>query len=79
MIITFGLEHGYGHCDMLCYNTKTKQFHNGEYCQLSKLSIDCFDGRKCYMTWFILDPYNGEKINKKFLKKMYLEAIKNSN
>ena len=67
MTITFGISDG----SIYSYNTKTKQFND-----LDIMWYGMFTTEQIFR-WFIFDPYNGEKINKKFLKKMYLEAIKN--
>ena len=69
MIITFGISGNFKYS----YNTKTKQFNDLDIMWVWHAGYRTGQ----IFTWFIFDPYNGEKINKKFLKKMYLEAIKN--
>jgi hypothetical protein len=62
MTITFGLSHEY-QAEELSYDTETKKF------SVYWLKLMHFDRRRSYITIYNFDPYTGEKINIKQLKK----------
>ncbi len=56
----------------MSYSTKTKLFSD-----VKNMNIKMFT-KKVDFTWFIFDPYTGEKIDKKFIKREYLKTLNNN-